>query len=243
MSATTSNWFRWQPTRETALAVAAGLAVIGLSGAMVAARDIVWLSIVLRDEAMILGVGILLPLIYIRRSGAQPADFGLSLRRWPLLLPINLGLAGLLLLEFIRGNPPPDDFRLDAAFGWKAAFVMEALVFELVFFYAFMRTLLERAFGILPAIVLTALFYSFHHVGFEPEFGKLFLVGLLYAGAYRLGRSALVIFPFFLGVGGIYDVLVQGRNVAAIPQPEVRSLVLAAGIVIIAILTFKKTTR
>jgi membrane protease YdiL (CAAX protease family) len=243
MPATTSNWFRWQPTRDTALAVAAGLVVIGLSAAMVAARDLEWLSIVLRDEAMILGVGILLPLAYIRRSGARPADFGLSLQRWPLLLPINLGLAGLLMLAFLKGSPPPDDFRVDAAFGWKAAFVLEALVFELVFFYAFMRTLLEQAFGILPAIVLTALFYSFHHVGFEPEFGKLFLVGLLYAGVYRLGRSALVIFPFFLGVGGIYDVLVQGHNVAAIPCPEVRSLVLAAGIIVIAILTSHRSSR
>ena len=30
----------------------------------------------------------------------------------------------------------------------------------------------------MPAIILAALFYSFHHAGFQPEFVSLFFVGL-----------------------------------------------------------------
>jgi hypothetical protein len=118
-----------------------------------------------------------------------------------------------------------------------------ALCFELVFFYCFLRTLFERAFGIVSAIILTALFYAFHHVGFQPEYGKLIFVGLLYATVYRLGNSALLIFPFFLGVGGTYDVLVQSQKVAPIWHPEFRTIFL--GLLILATLadTWKRARQ
>jgi membrane protease YdiL (CAAX protease family) len=223
-----SRFFRWQPSRETLVAAGAGLAVIGLSAAMIPAQNILWLTIGLRDVAMILGVGILLPLAYILRRGDTFAAFGLRLAHWRLFLPINLALGVLLLLDFLRRSPPPEGFVVEAAFLWKAGYVLAALFFELIFFYAFLRTIFERAFGAVPAILLTALFYSFHHAGFEPMFGKLFLVGVLYATTYRLGNSALLLFPFFLGVGGIYDVCVQGEAVSPIPWPGVRCVGLVA---------------
>lgn len=50
---------------------------------------------------------------------------------------------------------------------------------------------------------------------------------MLYATVFRLGNSALLIWPFFLAVGGVYDVLFRPQVVAAIPHVEVRTLVLA----------------
>jgi membrane protease YdiL (CAAX protease family) len=117
---------------------------------------------------------------------------------------------------------------------------MMALVFELIFFYAFLRTLFEQAFGIVPAVILTALFYAFHHIGFQPEYGKLIFVGVLYATVYRLGNSALLIYPFFLGVGGTYDVLIQSKAVSPILFPEIRTLYLAVLILAALIWTWKK---
>jgi membrane protease YdiL (CAAX protease family) len=70
-------------------------------------------------------------------------------------------------------------------------------VFEVFFYYAFMRTIFEKAFGIIPAIILTAIMYSFHHIGFQPEFGKLIFVGILMASIFRMGGNFLIIFPLF----------------------------------------------
>ena len=124
--------------------------------------------------------------------------------------------------------PPPADFVWSAAACWKAAYVLLAVTFECLFFYSFLRTLLERSFGIVPAVVLAALFYAFHHAGFQPEFVKLFFVGVLYATVFRLGNSALLIWPLFLGVGGVYAVLIKSRVVSDIAHVELRVLVLAA---------------
>jgi membrane protease YdiL (CAAX protease family) len=120
---------------------------------------------------------------------------------------------------------------------------MLALCFELVFFYAFLRTLFERAFGVVPAVILSALFYAFHHMGFQPEYGKLIFVGLLYAIPYRIGNSALLIFPFFLGVGGIYDVLIQSQKVSTILYPEIRTLYLGVLILVTVVWIWKKTKK
>lgn len=221
-----SKLFCWHFSRETFIALMAGGACVGLSLAMIPAESTPWLSIVIRDFGQIVLVGVLLPFAYIRLAKESLSDYGFTFRKWYLFLPVNLTLSVLLLLLFFSESPPPQGFRLETGTLWRAAFVFCALFFELVFFYAFLRTLLERSFGILPALVLTALFYAFHHAGFQPEYGKLLFVGLMYATVYRLGNSALMIFPFFLGVGGEYDVLIQSKMVSPILHAGLRTLYL-----------------
>jgi membrane protease YdiL (CAAX protease family) len=237
-----SKLFRWQPSRETLVAVIAGFVVIGLSAAMIPTRHVPWLSILIRDIGQIFLVGTLFPLLYILRTGNRFAEFGLTFKRWYIFLPINLVLGALLLLMFLSESPPPVDSHLTAPVVWKAAFVMVAVFFELVFFYGFLRTLFEKAFGIVPGIILAALFYSFHHMGFQSEYGKLIFVGLLYALVYRLGNSALLLYPFFLGVGGTYDVLIQSQAVSPIHYPEIRTVYLFFLILAAVLWTWEKAS-
>jgi membrane protease YdiL (CAAX protease family) len=219
--------FRWRPDRDTLVAFAAGIAVVVLSLAMLPLNPRGWASIAVRDLGQVYLVGFLFPLLYIRRIGGDFADFGFSLRRWPLFLAINVVLAIGLFFLMRRGTPPPADFRWTADLVWKAPYVLLAVMFECLFFYGFLRTLFERAFGVVAGIVLAAAFYAFHHAGFQPEYAKLFFVGVLYATVFRLGNSALLIWPFFIGVGGVYDVLVSSKVVAPIEHAEIRTIALA----------------
>lgn len=191
MKALISKLFRWQPIRDTFVALVAGMVVLILSAAMLPFENWPWVRIAIRDIGQILVVGVLFPLMYIQRSGKGWAEYGFSFKKWPFFLSINLVLGSLLLFMFLSESPPPADFRLSPPTIWSAAYVMLALCFELVFFYAFLRTLFERAFGIVPTILLTVLFYAFHHIGFQPEYGKLIFVGLLYSTGYRAGNSTL----------------------------------------------------
>ena len=84
-------------------------------------------------------------------------------------------------------------------------------IFEMVFIYGFLRYEFERAFGVLPAIFITAIFYSLHHAGFQPEFTKLFFVGVMYVTVFYFTHNIFSIFPFFWGVGAIWDVLVNSE--------------------------------
>jgi hypothetical protein len=237
------KFVRWQPSRETLLAMAAGILVIGFSAGMIFFDRVPLIQIALRDVGQIFFAGVLLPLWIMRRFGISFADCGLSWRKWQIHLPINLILAGGLLAMFLSEAPLPPGYHMDGSTLWKAGYVLLALCFEVFFFYAFLRTVLERAFGILPAVVLTAVFYSLHHLGFQPEFEKLFYVGLMYAIVYRLGNSVFLVFPFFYMVGGLYDVLIQSQTVAPIRYPEIRTLALSTAFLATALIVPKLTRR
>jgi membrane protease YdiL (CAAX protease family) len=236
-----SKLFRWQPTRDTLVAIVAGVVIIILSAAMLPFENWPWVKIAIRDVVQIFLVGILFPLVYIQNHGKDWVGFGFSLKKWHIFLLIDLVLGILLFFMFLSESPPSPQFRLNAPTVWSAVYIMLALCFELVFFYAFLRTIFERAFGIVPAIILTALFYAFHHIGFQPEYGKLIFVGMLYATTYSLGNSALLLFPFFLGIGGTYDVLIQSQVVEPILYPEIRAVYLAIAILATAIWFWRKT--
>ncbi|MFZ5933083.1 MAG: type II CAAX prenyl endopeptidase Rce1 family protein [Patescibacteria group bacterium] len=134
---------------------------------------------------------------------------------------------------FLKDNPPGLNFQLNFNTLWSIIYIMVTGIFEVIVFYSFLRTVFEKSFGIIPAIILTALFYSFHHIGFQPEFLKLFFVGIIYAVVFRGANSALLIYPFFWGVGASYDVLIQSNVVGAIVYPEIRSIILIAGLIVI----------
>jgi len=96
-----SKLFRWQPSRETLVALLAGGVVIGLSAAMIPFKNWPWASIMIRDLGQIFLVGILSPLVFILHSGKNGADFGFSLKKWSVFLLINLVLGILLFFMFL----------------------------------------------------------------------------------------------------------------------------------------------
>lgn len=233
-----SKLFRWRPTSEVLIALGSGGVVIILSASMLPFSASSWAGIVIRDIAMIFLAGIAFPLFYMLRTKSDFSEFGLTTKRWYLFLPINLLLAVGLFFLF-KSDTPHAAITINAITLQKVGYLMLAGIFESLFFYSFMRTLFERAFGIVPAIVLASLFYSFHHVGFQPEYGKLIIVGLLYTITFRAGNSLLMIYPFFWGIGASYDVLIQSKEVSAISYPGIRSLYLAVLILTALVWTWR----
>lgn len=224
--------FKWNPQKNILNALVIGIIIILLSISMIYVRGNSFISIIIRDFVMILLVGIGVPLFLIDKENDYQ-EYGLHLNKWYIILPINMILGVLLLLMFLKESPLPSSFIFTNEVIWKIVYIMVAGIFETIVFYSFIRTTIERSFGIIPAILIAALFYSFHHAGFQPEFGKLLFVGILYAIVFKIGNSALLIYPFFWGVGGCYDVLIQSKEVSEIVYPEIRSIILLLGIIII----------
>ncbi len=50
-----------------------------------------------------------------------------------------------------------------------------------------------------------------HHAGFQPEFTKLFFVGVMYVIVFYFTHNIFSIFPFFWGIGAVWDVLVNSE--------------------------------
>jgi hypothetical protein len=91
-------------------------------------------------------------------------------------------------------------------------------------YYSFIHIRLQKAFGTLPAILLTALIYVLWHVGTQlplesdPWLGalKLFGVGVMYQAVFSLTYNLAIIWPFFMGMGVMIDFLVNVGEVETI---------------------------
>ena len=216
------NLFKFKVTKDTGIAVAAGFVMIALSLLMLpfgssSIRDTV-ISFILRDVLMILGLGVVFVSLYVEKKGRSVVtELGFTKRKWILSLILNVILGAGLLFVFLKDEVPENVISLKNLYG--ATYIFVAGIFEMTFIYGFLRMSFEKAFGIIPSILLTAVFYSLHHAGFQPEFLHLFLVGLMYCSVFYITKNMLIIFPFFWGVGALWDVLVSSEAGDEIKNP------------------------
>lgn len=206
---------RYRPNKETWLAIGVGLLVIGLSfslnlfpGGSVGSK--IYTTLILTVGIRI-GLGFYFPLRYeLLKKGESWSFFGVTKDHWVISLILNLIFGAFLLGMFLSESGEVGTqilWQKDTAI--SIIYILLAGVFEMIFIYGFLRKTFERAFGVIPSLILTAIFYSFYHAGFQPEFSKLFFVGLLYSSTFKLTENVLILFPFFWGVGATWDVLVN----------------------------------
>jgi membrane protease YdiL (CAAX protease family) len=209
---------RWQPTRHTWVAVGTGLLAFGLSALLLPLYVSAPLAASIVVYALIfVGCGFAIPWGYtLLVERGTPAAMGLTRKRWVVSLILSLVLAGLFVPMLIfEGNL--------GAVGWvevaKASFVLTGVggLFELFLYYGFIHLRLEKAFGTIPAIVLTAAIYVLWHVGtqlpHEPDplyaLWKLFWVGVMSQSLFSMTRNLLLIWPLFHAVGVMLDFAVN----------------------------------
>ena len=204
-----NKWLHFQIDRENTFGLICGLIMVLLSAAMTLFNSEI-ANIILRDILMILLLGFLLPLYYILIIKKKSLSvLGFHKNKLAASLAINV-IAGISLLAmFISKSTEDIIFNKDSFYA--ITYILAAGIFEMVFIYGFLRYEFERIFGVLPAIFITAVFYSLHHAGFQPEFAKLFFVGIMYVAVFYLTQNIFSIFPFFWGVGAVWDVLVNSE--------------------------------
>ena len=204
-----NKWFHFDIDKENIFGLICGFIMVLLSIAMTLFHNEIS-NIILRDILMILLLGFFTPLYYLLILKKKNLSvLGIRKNKFTVSLAINL-IAGISLLAmFMSKNTEEIIFNINSFYA--ITYIFAAGIFEMVFIYGFLCYELERAFGILPAILLTAIFYSFHHAGFQPEFAKLFFVGMMYVTVFYFTRNIFAIFPFFWGVGAIWDVFANSE--------------------------------
>ncbi|MBD5395453.1 MAG: CPBP family intramembrane metalloprotease [Lachnospiraceae bacterium] len=202
-----NKWIHFNIDKENIFGLICGLIMVLLSIAMTL-FDFEISNIILRDLLMILFLGFFTPLYYILIIKKKNLSvLGIHKNKLAASLAINVIAGSSLLAMFISKSTENLVFNINSFYA--ISYILVAGIFEMVFLYGFLCYEFERAFGILPSILITAIFYSLHHAGFQPEFAKLFFVGIMYATVFYFTRNIFSIFPFFWGVGAVWDVLVN----------------------------------
>ncbi len=208
---------RWQPTRHTWVAVGTGLAAFALSASILLFESQSVGASIIHYGLIYVVCGFAVPWGYtLLVERATPAAMGLTRDRWAISLILGVLVAALLSPIIIFQT----DWR---AIDWgqfgRATFVLTGAggLFELFLYYGFIHLRLEKAFGTIPAILLTAVMYVSWHVGTQlpleadpvAALWKLFLVGVMSQSVFSLTRHLLTIWPFFHAVGVMIDFVVN----------------------------------
>ena len=241
-----NKFFRFNFTKETLVASSTGAVMIILSLIMLLfGTDSFWdkaMSFILRDLLMIFGLGIVFVSLYEGREGKSVLkEIGFTGRKRPLSLILDFVFGAGLLAMFLKEEVPSGILEVKNLYA--ATYILVAGIFEMTFIYGYLRASFEKAFGIIPAIVLTSAFYSFHHAGFQPEFLHLFFVGLMYCSVYYITQNLLIIFPFFWGVGALWDVIVSseaGEGIKNLESFVIALMILALSAIWIFIVNRRK---
>ena len=231
------KWFCWDPSRETYLAILIGVVTILLSLLLniTIVKETPVLFILIRDILMIFGIGVLFTL---QRIKSKYDEYGLTSKKLKQNLIINLVLA-IILAVIMLMELNYRSFQIDGLILSKVLFIMLAGIFEVLLFYSYLRVVFEKSFGYVGAAILSSLFYSFHHAGFQPEFIKLFFVGISYVVVVQITKSAFSIYPFYWCVGATLDVFLQSQVVVPVEYPLLRSVIIILLIVIFYIVKKK----
>ena len=208
---------RWQPDQSTWIAVGTGILAFILSTSLLTLEPGSVASRIVLYGGIWTLCGVAIPWGYVLLVERDTiAGLGLRKEKWLRSLLIGIGVAAFFSLVIIF---QADFAKLDwNQVGRSAAVLIGAGgLFELFLYYGFIHLRLEKAFGPLPAILLTAVIYVLWHIGTQlpmeadPWLGalKLLGVGVMYQAVFSLTYNLLIIWPFFLGVGVMIDFMVN----------------------------------
>ena len=240
--------FRWQPTHDTWAAVGVGLLAFALSASLLLVGTTSLAGRLIHQLGIYVVCGVALPWGYVLLvEHGKLADLGLTREKLGMSLAVNVVLAVLMSLIII--------FEADlSAIHWdnfaKAAVALVGAggLFEAFLYYGFIHRRLDKAFGMVPAIFLTALIYVTWHTGTQLPLEadplgavwKLFWVGVMYQSVFALTHNLWIIWPFFHAVGVMIDFTVNigatDRVAAGFPWAVGTLLAMAAvGLLIIQV--------
>ncbi|WP_298588477.1 CPBP family intramembrane glutamic endopeptidase [uncultured Kocuria sp.] len=176
-------------------------------------------------------LGVVGPVVYTTWiRGRSLSELGFRRDDLGRTLALGAGLAAVQFALTLWGYdlPQPVDWAPLLALSLTVGF------FEVVFFRGFVQNRLEAGFGSVAGIGAAAILYAAYHVGYgmgASEMLFLFGLGVVYAVAFALVRSVLVLWPLLVPLGSFYNNL-QGGEItmpwaAILGFAEVLALMLA----------------
>jgi membrane protease YdiL (CAAX protease family) len=195
-----SAWVQWAPGSDTAVACVTALMMVAIYFVIAhvePARGVVRFLLMVVVSSLFLTV--LFPAYYVLHiRGESLRALGITTRRWwlALLLSIVLALTSFPTLLAQAAQHPGVNLLPHVLFNGL-------LLWEPFFVHGWLQLRFERAFGVLPGIVLAGVCFGGYHLGMAPWSGvaKIIGIGMVYGGLFRLTRNLLTLFPLTWAVG------------------------------------------
>jgi hypothetical protein len=207
MSARQSRWFTWSPNADTLVALLSEFAMIAAYWTTTHLLSGGWDGVLVFGVLTNLGLNVLFPMWWIAYHRKQPlGELGITTRRWLPSLLIGVGLA---VFSSFRLRPMVVDMD------WLPHVLFNAVIlWEPFFVFSWLQLRFDRAFGIVPGVLLTGLSFAAYHIGTYPPAGlvTLLISGLFFAVVFRLTSNLLIVWPLVWGVSSSIGTLMGGMQ-------------------------------
>ena len=207
MSAQRSRWFAWSPSSDTLVAVLTEIAMIAAYWTATHLLSRGWDGVLVLGVLTNLGLNVLFPVWWIVYHRRQPlSELGITTRRWLPSLLIGVALAAFSSLG-LRHRVAGTDWLPHVLFN-------AVILWEPFFVYGWLQLRYDRAFGIIPGVLLAALSFAAYHIGTYPPAGLVTLLvsGLFFAAIFRPTSNLLTMWPLFWGVSSSIGTLMGGMQ-------------------------------
>jgi membrane protease YdiL (CAAX protease family) len=235
----------WKPKRDTLVAVFSYILVVS---ALYTAFQIFTINRVAANfitfgPIALAGLGVALPVLYtvlIRKRSLN--DLGITTKQ---ILP-SLALSLLLGWDTYTNTLAPMNVNWTRNQVPLIVMAIAVGLFEAVFFRGWLQMRFEKAFGLVPGLILGAFCYSIYHVGYgmnSEEMLFLFGLGLTFGAFFRLTKNIFILWPFYTPIGSIYTNLSEGLTLPfEATYGFLITIGLMAGVIIYAALHHRKQT-
>jgi hypothetical protein len=207
-----SEWFRFKPSKEILVVILSWVLVVTafylafqiFTTERVAANFIVY---------GILGIalcGVMVPVVWNTLVMRRPLS-ALGITKKYLTASILAGLVLTVIQYFMTLK----NIELPIYRELLPLITMAVAVgfYENVFYRGWVQLRMEEYFGILPAILLSAVLYSLYHIGYGMPSGEmitLFIIGLTFSTIFRLTRNIFILYPLLTPSGALYTLITDG---------------------------------
>ncbi len=197
-----AKWVRWAPNGDTAVAAGSLILMIPAYYATTHWLHSELMVIVVFGILINLLLNVLLPVWWIAYYRKQPmSELGITTRRWFLSVTIGIIIAVFTAFRF---------WQVASGVDWLPHLLFNAVCFwEPFFVYGWLQLRFDRAFGIVPGVILAGLSFTVYHIGTYSASGlvTLLFAGLFYAVVFRITSNLLIIWPLAFCFGSAMGTL------------------------------------
>jgi len=210
-----AKWFKFQPTKEIWVVLLSWVMVVF---AFFAAFQVFTTERVAANYITfgIIGItlcGVMIPAVWntlvMKRSLAA-----IGITRRNLFISILLGTA-IAIAQYVL-TLKTIELPVFSELLPLAAMAVAVGFYENIFYRGWVQLRMEKYFGIVPSIALSAIIYSLYHIGYgmaTEEMVILFVIGIVYAAIFRVTSNIFILFPLLTPSGGLFSSIQNGLRI------------------------------
>lgn len=183
-----SSWIRWEPTADTVVAVITAICMIPLYFLSVHAQGI--LNTVATIAQMVF-LAVIVPVWYLVWHRKRPlSELGITGKYWLPSLLTGIALSAFMSVQLFStytGTELLPHLLVNACMFWEPFFV-----------FGWLLLCFDRAFGIIPGILFSAIAFGSYHLGTYPivQVAMLITMGIFFGLIFRITGNLLILWPF-----------------------------------------------